>query len=1019
MGKVLRIVRFKTVSFLLLMIFVNCATIQAQTLLSVKGTVTSATNEPLSGATVGVKGTTNAVITGSDGVFVIQASKNDVLQISLVGFESKEITVSEGVEPHVVLDKKFQSLDQVVVTALGIVQKEKSLSYASQRVNTESLTEIRAPENFLNSFQGKIANALITSGGLGSASHVVLRGNRSLTGNSDALIVVDGVPVKDASGINPDDIKSVNVLRGASGAALYGSEAGNGVIVITTKEGSSEKIQVGLNSGLVFESPFLLPDFQNVYGQGTGGVMDPKSGLSWGEKMTGQKYTNFWGEEDTYSPQPDNVKDYFNNGVTTNNSVSLSAGSQKMKGYFSYTNTDVKGIIPMNSLTSNNFNLRLNTKISKKLTSDVKITYFNRNISHNPRVSEGNRPILDIFNIQRNISNASAKKNFQTINNLGVPQYRSWPSPFPYNNPYWVTNYDINNIGADELVGFVHLKYQIADWLSITGRANLDKSLGSDIRNVFDGTAQYATRPGGYYSQITTSKTKKWFDAILEGNNNLSRDFAINYQAGGIFNDDRLQRTTNIANGLNVTNKFNLNFATTPEMSSNETEVQVQSVFGQASVSYKDGLFVNGSYRNDWDSRLASPHSFSYYSAGASAVLSQFMALPSFISFLKASIDYAEVGNGGQFGLLSTFYTYSQGVGNGYLARSSVLPFPDLKPEIVKNKEASIEAGFLKNRLHFTFTYYHSNSLNQLLSISLPDPTGFSSKYINAGNISNTGVELVLSATPVKNKQFKWGVDLNFGSNRNKVLSLTDGLEVIYYRGYYDFGGREQARVGGEYGDIYGYGWARDASGNYLVTNNGKPLTDQAAGNPARRLGNFNPRSTLSLSNSFEYKNMSLRILLDGRIGGIIVDGTEQNLSFSGLTKGTLDHREGGWNLGGLDTDGHAVGATISAQEFWQTVSGKRNGRGEFYTYDGTNFRIREIALGYSIPVPEKSLLKSAKISLVARNLFFIYRGSSTLDIPGLKKRKMSFDPDMTYRGVVYGDMPSTQSIGFNVNLLF
>ncbi|MEO9004416.1 MAG: outer membrane beta-barrel protein, partial [Ginsengibacter sp.] len=509
------------------------------------------------------------------------------------------------------------------------------------------------------------------------------------------------------------------------------------------------------------------------------------------------------------------------------------------------------------------------------------------------------------------------------------------------------------------------------------------------------------------------------YDVILEGNNKITKDLKLNYQLGAIYTDNVSDNVSNVASGLLVANKFSINFGTKPTVSSGGSEVEKQSVFGQMNLGYKDAIFLNGSVRNDWDSRLPSPHSYAYYSAGISGVLSELFTFPDFMSFLKVGVDYAEVGNGGQFGLLNVTYGYQNGVGPGYLARSSTFPIPGLKPEIVQNTEASIEAGFLKNRLNFTFTYYRSNAINQLLTIGIPAATGFSSQYINAGNIQNQGVEVVLSAKPVVNGNFNWNIDFNLGINKNKVVSLSDNLDIVYLRGYYDFGGREQIAVGGSFNDISGYGWARNATGQLLVDANGKPITDMAAGNDPKVFGDFNPAATLGLSNSFAYKRFSLRMLVDGRVGGIIVDGTEMNLSFSGLTKPTLEHRDGGWDLGGVDKDGHPVSSTISASDFWQTVSSKRNGNGEFYVYDATNFRVRELSLGYSIPLQPNFFIKSANFSLVARNLFWLYRGKSKLDIPGLKKRKLEFDPDMTVNGVVYGQFPSTRSIGFNLSLTF
>lgn len=993
---------------------------------TISGEVTDETGNPVPGVNVLVKGTTKGTTTDANGHYTIDAGTQDVLVFSFIGYATQEVAVNGRSEIDVELAEDVRSLDAVVVTALGIKRQPKELVYATQSVEPAQLAEIRDPNNILNSFQGRIANALITqsSGGLGSGARIVLRGNRSIDGDNNALIVVDGIPTSNITSINPDDIESITVLRGASAAALYGSQAGNGVIVITTKKGKEGQVSVSVNSGITLERPFALPRVQNTYGQGNAGVLDPTIGNSWGEKMTGQTYTNLRGEERSYSPQPDNIKDFFNTGSGFHNSIGISGGSEKMQTYLSYTNNRVEGIIPKNELTSHTVNLRLSNQVSDRFSTDAKVTYFHQDIANQPRSGEGNTPVLNAYQIPRNVSIADAKR-YQTTNDLGIPVPAPWPATLGpiYGNPYWTINHDVHDQSKDHVFGFLSAKYKITDWLSLTGRANVDQSFVKDERMVSQGTLLWATRPGGYYSKSDITDSQKWFDAIFEGNNSLGENFAINYHAGAIYQDRQTERTDGIANGLNVTNKFSLNFATDPQISSSGTHVQTQSVFGQFNLSFKNSLFLEGSVRNDWDSRLPSPYSFQYYSIGSSAILSDMLTLPDMFSFLKVNVNYAEVGNGGQFALRSSSYSYEQGAGNGYLSRSPVLPIPGLKPEIVKSKEVGLEARFLQNKFGIALTYYNSHSLNQLLTISLPAGTGYSSQYINAGDVQNNGLEIVLNAMPVMNQRFEWSVDFNLAFNRNKVIELSDDLQVVYLGGYIDFGGRPQIEVGGSYGDILAHQWMKNDEGQYLVTDTGTPLTTLVAGERPGVIGNFNPKATLGLSNTFTYKGFSLRALIDGRVGGVMVSGTEQNLAASGITEGTEAHREGGWNLHGVDTEGQPVSEAISAQDFWQTASGKRFGVGEFFAYDITSFRFRELSLGYSIHVPSQSFVKKIRVSLVGRNLFWIYRGSSILDIPGLEKRKMWFDPDISlgngnnFQGVEYGAFPSTRSLGIDLNL--
>ncbi len=1004
-------------------------------------------NSGVVGATVSIRGTTTATSSGTDGSFSISApASRVVLQISSVGFTTLEQAVEPGQNNiTITLTEGSQELGEVVVTALGIQRQAKTLVYATQSVKPSELTEVRDPNNILNSLQGKVANAIITqgSGGPGSGARIVLRGNRSIQGTNNALIVVDGVPINNgtngtgtsdfgsvqgsdgASNINPDDIESVTILRGASAAALYGSQAGNGVIVITTKKGIKDRVGISLNLGGTAEKAWSLPKLQNSYGQGNGGALVPSSGESWGAKMTGQSFTNFLGKQASYSPQPDNVKDFFRTGFSKNASIGVSGGSEKMQTYLSYTFNDIQGIIPTNDLMRHTVNLRITNQFGKRFSTDAKITYINQEIENRPRTGEENAPVSDIYQIARNIPTSDAEQA-EVLNNIGIPT----PTPFPttlssiYQNAYWVINRTHINEKRDRIIGFITAKLKITDWLSLQGRVNLDKTTDNGETQISQGTILYA-RPGGTYGINNIITTQKWFDVMLEGNNTLSSDFKVTYRVGAIHQDGKYDATFSNSNGLNITNKFSMDFATAPSVDAAYSQTQVQSVFGQLNLSFKDAIFLDASLRNDWASTLAPPHTFQYPSVGVAAVISDLTTIPGFMSYLKASVNYAQVGNGGQFGLLTPTYTYSQGAGLGFLQRGSILPFPDLKPEIVKNLEGSIEARFLNNRIGFMATYYKSNSTNQLLRLNLPPATGYAQQYINAGDIQNTGFEFVLNGFPVRGRDLTWEVQLNYATNKNKIKELSPDLKSTQLGGGFGRSATPVVAEGGSYGDMWGLKWATDAKGNRMVTAAGKPVITASQQNSF--IGNFNPKGTLGLTNTINYKNFSFRLLIDGRYGGVVMSGTEMNLAFSGIPEVTEKYREGGWNLGGVDANGAPVSATITAQDFWQIASGKRYGVAEFFTYKATNFRAREASLGYQVPVEKVAFLsfvKGIKISAVARNLFWIYRGKSTLDIPGIGKRTMWFDPDMSlgnanWQGVEYGTLPSTRSVGVNLQVNF
>jgi TonB-linked SusC/RagA family outer membrane protein len=1022
-----------------LLLYATCIIAQTRT---VTGKVQSSRdNTGLSAATVALKGTRQAVTTMPDGSFSINAPRNRiVLQVSSIGFQDVEVVVEpENNNIAVSLNESSSELGEVVVTALGIQRQARTLVYATQSVKPSELTEARDPNNVLNSLQGKVANAVITqgSGGPGSGARIVLRGNRSIQGSNNALIVVDGIPINNstigtagsdfgsvqgsdgASNINPDDIESVTVLRGASAAALYGSQAGNGVIVITTKKGSKERISIALNLGVASESAFSLPRVQNEYGQGNGGVLSATSGESWGAKMTGQTYTNFLGKQATYSPQPDNIKDFFRRGTSTNNSVGISGGSEKIQTYLSYTYNHIQGIVPTNDLTRHTINLRLTNQITRRLSTDAKITYVNQEIKNRPRTGEENAPTIDIYQIPRNISTEDAKMS-EVIDNIGLPVPTAFPSTLSsiYQNPYWLINRTHINEKRDRLIGFLSAKFQLTDWLSISGRAHMDKTMDDGENQISRGTVLWG-KSGGDYGKPGINITEKWFDVIIQGANTISNDFKINYNVGAIYQDNKYDATFSWANGLNITNKFSMNFAKAPSVTSNFTEVQTQSVFGQVNLSFKDAVFLDASLRNDWDSRLPRPHDFRYPSIGASVVITDLVTLPVVFSFLKVSANFAEVGNGGRFGLLNPIYTYSQGAGNGFLQRGAVLPIPGLKPEIVRNIEGGLEARFNDGRIGFTATYYKSNSFNQLLEVALPVATGYSRKYINAGNIRNKGFEFVFTGYPVRSKDVNWEVAFNYAMNRSKVIALSDEVKIFYLGGGFGRSGTPVVEEGKAFGDLLAFRWKTDAKGGRVVNADGKPVltADQEL------IGNFNPKATLGLTNTINFKSFSLRVLIDGRVGGTIISGTEMNLAFSGIPEVTAKYREGSWNLGGVDASGQPVTKPIRAQDFWQIASGKRYGAGEFFAYDATNFRLREATLGYEIPTASfMSFVKGMRLSVVARNLFWIHRGESLLDIPGIGKRKMWFDPDVSlgngnWQGVEYGTLPSTRSVGLNLRI--
>lgn len=1003
----------------------------------IKGIVRDATSQsPLPGVSVSIKGTSRGVTTTADGSFSIQAPVDATLVFSFIGFEKQEVPAAGRSSLEIALKPAASQLGEVVVTALGIERKTRSLGYATQQLNNTDLTAVRQPgANIMNSLSGKVAGAVITpaSTGPGGAVRVVLRGNRSISGNNNALIVVDGVPIDNtmttepggsgsantvatqqkslasgysgsdgAASINPDDVESVTVLKGPAAAALYGSRAANGALVITTKRGKSGKVTMNYTGGVAMDNPYLLMKFQDTYGRGNGGEYGAQAGESWGAPAT------------TYK---DNVRDFYNTGVSVNNSVNISGGTDKMRGYASYTHNANNGIVPENRLERNTVNLRLNAEILPKLTTDVKVTYMSQTIKNKPRL--GDNGVTNEALIMPRDMHPDSLKNFETYDATGQPVPKYWTTSSAFQNPYWDVHRTALNEERNRITLMGLAKYQLTDWLSVQGRYSLDKYDDKITGSYYFGTIPMPTLTGGRYQEAYVNRWERNMDLLISGNNKLGSDFGLNYNVGAAVLRNRGYNTQSFANGLSIPNQFNLNFASTPAFSNLTVEKEIQSIYGSAQLDYRQQLFLDVSARNDWSSTLPAPHSYFYPSVGVSAILSDMMDLPDWISFGKVRAAYTQVGNDADPYLLIQTYSYALGAGNGFVARDQIKYISDLKPEKTESWEAGLEWRFLDGRLGLDATVYKSNTYNQLIFIGLPQPSGYNQQYINAGNIQNSGVEVMLSATPVRKNDFSWNSSLNFALNRSKAVSLSPGIAEAALTTATGFGSL-LVKPGGMYGDIYGYAWAKDdKTGEYLLNTSGLPVVTQL-----QKIGNYNPDYTLGWSNQLQYKKLNLSFLIDGRVGGIVISGTDAMMAYFGIADYTAKFREGGLLLPGVLADGSANTTEINAEKLWTHVSqGGRNAFAEFFAYSATNFRLRELSLGYNFDWQNK-LVKSARLSLTGRNLFFFYRGKSLLDIPGIGKRTIPVDPEVAigssnYQGMESGILPITRSFGLNLSLSF
>jgi len=1001
---------------------------------TVTGTVTGSDGTGIPGVTVLEKGTSNGTITSIDGNYTLKVSSDATIVFSFVGMQTVEEVVSGRTTIDVTMSESQIGLGEVVVTALGISKEKKSLGYAVTEVGSDEISTIK-DHNAANSLVGKVAGVVVTqgTGGPGSGSRVVIRGNNSITGNNQPLIVVDGVPI-DASGsnsggsvynstvtgggitdINPDDIASISVLKGPNAAALYGSRAGNGVLLITTKTGKKNKgLGVTVNSNITFDTPMVLPDYQNEYGQGTQGyvpdnVTDLKAASgSWGAKLDGSSQLYYTGENRPYVAQPDNVRDFFRTGAKAINSLSLDGGGENYSVRFSYTNNTTQSIIPSSGLKSHNFNLRSLVDLSDKLKLDAKATYFTQEIDS--RVSSGSEGIMStIYTMPRNVD-VNDLKTYQNLDEgYSSISYGSLGA-----NPYWMVEHDVNDETRDRFLGFAKATYEVTDWLSVFAR------VGTDVTHV--KTEQVWQYGHHYYSTgrlnfANNKYTETNADFLFMVNKDINDDFNFSLNAGGNHSYRTYEGSSIYGENFKIPTRATVanTITQTPSYTPMEEHI-INSLYAQASLSYKNMLYLDVTGRNDWSSTLAKGNNSYFYPSVTASVLANevFHMDESLFNLLKVRGSWANVGNDTDPYQLYQYYTVASDgyLGLTQLSRPSVKFNEDLKPENIASVEFGVEGSMLNNRLFFDFSYYSIKTTDQIYDVPVPAATGYSYFRENIGEITNKGVELLVGGIPVKTGDFSWEISANFSKNKNELVELTEDLTSHQLNTTNSGNILIQATVGGGYGDIYGTTWRTNDAGQIVVDAAGRPQasTDKVY------LGNSQPDWIGGLTNTFTYKNLSLRFLVDARIGGKIYSQTNASLASAGVSAETLEYREDGVIVDGVvkqDDDTYVQNTTlISAQDYWQSVSGIASA----YIFDQTNIRLRELALTYKVPssiLDKVSFIKAANIGLIGRNLFFIYK-----DIDG-------FDPEASLgtgnsgQGILSYNLPTTRSIGFNVNIKF
>lgn len=979
----------------------------------VKGRVVDAKGEPIIGATVMEKGTTNGTITDFDGNFVLDVAEGVPLEISYIGYQSQQLVANASKTLAVTMKEDTEVLDEVVVTALGIKKETKALTYNVQEVKAEELIKVK-DANFMNTLSGKIAGVNInaSSSGIGGAVKVVMRGTKSISGNNNAMYVIDGIPMPSlqssqptdsytgmgqsgdgASMINPEDIESMSVLSGAAAAALYGSEAANGVVMITTKKGQDKGFSLNVSNSTTFNSPFVLPEFQNKYGAETG------SYDSWGSELT---------TPSSYKPS-----DFFQTGYNSVTAINMSTGTKKNQTYFSASISDGQGIIENNELKKYTVSFRNTSSFfDDKLNMDLGFMYMH--IDEQNMLSQGQyfNPLIPVylFPVGEDIEKYKAFERYNPERNFKTQYWPYGDLGLQAQNPYWIINRDMFNNGKNRYMFNIGLKYSITDWMNITVRGKYDNSAILSEKKYYASTSGLFAGENGAYHRANLDDRQLYGDAMLSIDKYVG-DFSIKATVGASIKDYKNSYTNIGANLQGVANLFTFSNMDFNSMVLNQSgyREQNQAIFATAQVGYKSMGYIDLTGRNDWSSALAgtSTKSIFYPSVGVSAILTEILPIRSkVLSFLKARFSYTEVGNAPtRFISIATYP-----VAGGYPQTTTFLPNTDLKPERTKSYELGFNANLWGDKIKLDFTLYKSSTYNQLFNPSLSESSGYQSFYVNAGRIDNRGIEFSLGLNqdlgPVN-----WSSNIVYSLNQNEIKQLLPAYRTpigeVVSLSRLDMGGTESYRMilteGGSMGDIYVNTLKTDEHGYIYVGKDSHTVV--ADPNNYIKAGNANPKYTLGWRNNFDWKGLSLGFLINARVGGVGVSVTQALMDAYGVSKASADARDAGGVL--------VNGVRIPAKDYYKVVGGGTSGIGSPYVYDATNVRLAEVSLGYDIPVNKwVNWIKSANVSVIGRNLLMIYNSAP-------------YDPEAIsstgtyYQGIDYFMQPSLRSVGFSVKLGF
>ena len=1010
--------------------------------ITVKGTVKDNTGEPVIGAGVVVKGTTRGTSTDIDGNYTLACAPDAVLEFSFIGMETQNVAVGGRRNIDVTLQPDSEFLTESVVTALGITREKKTLGYAIQDVGGATLLDAHEA-NLANALTGKVAGVEIirSSNGPGASSRIVLRGNNSLTSLNQPLIVVDGVPMDNFVGasnndfwnpsadmgsglqdINPEDVESMTVLKGASAAALYGSRAGNGVILITTKKGRQNPgLGITVNSTVAFTTEFTRPAMQNQYGQGTLGEYNNTSALSWGPKITGQSVTK-WDDTTTSLQAFDNVKGFFGTGITDTENVTFSQQYGKTGIYASWTRTFDQSQVPGATLGRNNMMLRGTSTFGKndKWHFDGKIQYI--------RIQANNRPIsgsnvnanymLKMYTMPVSVNIV----DFKDAVDKNGEMFFFGPTDRMGSNPWWYAKYSTNQDVRNRFLMNASLAYDFTDWLSLELKAGSDMYF-TETENKFYAGNKIAGSVTGSYGVGESRFYENNFSFLFKAQqDNIWGDLGASATLGGNLMDRETRGLSSSQSPLLIPNLFDVNNGTNkPSVSESYNHRKMNSLYGSAQINYGGWVFLDATVRKDWTSTL-SPKNRAYVYPSVSLawvitdMINKYSSVPGWLTFAKARVSYAEVGNDmGPYQLYNVYTMGTDNFGNPIVNSQGTLYNDDVKNELIKSWEAGLDMRFFDSRVGLDISWYKTNATNQLINLPIA-AIAYSSKKVNAGNIQNSGWEAVLNVEPIRSRDFLWRSTLNFSANKNKIIDLADGVEEYSLGGYDNL--RIVAKVGGDYGDIYGSKYARvedENSPHYgKLILNGDGLPTAASG--SHYLGNQNPVAQLGWLN-----DLTASFQVDARIGGKMFSGTLGTMENAGTAAWTVDNREKMVVDGVVkDGDNYVVNTKeTTGEKYWQTISGRAGGNlgiSEENLYDATNVRLRNVSIAYSLPkrlLAGQDIFQSIKLGFSCTNVFMIYSKMRGLDPESI------FATSTNAIGFEYGAAPTSRAYVFNVSFGF